>query len=104
MTKSARHEPGGGEEPACGRNSLTGQSHDEGTQHQPDDLRADVLHLGSTVQAHGTGDITLEAGDAKAHVSGVAQLGQHQSRYAHQNAGNDDQPILFFHYKTPLSF
>jgi hypothetical protein len=41
---------------------------------EADDLRADVLHDGGTVEPQGTGDVALEAGHADAHVGRIAQL------------------------------
>ena len=48
------------------------------------------------MQAQGTRDVPQKAGDAEAHVAGVAQAHQHQGRQAHHDAGNRHQNVDLF--------
>ena len=87
-----------GEEPALARNSLAARA----AQHDADDLGTHVLDFARTVETQGTGNVPLKAGDAEAHVLGVADSGQHQRGNAHHNTGQNDQsvafqPVFFFH-------
>ena len=47
------------------------------------------------MQTQGAGNVTLEAGNAEAHVLGVAQSLQKQGGQAHHNACDDYEPVLF---------
>ena len=99
---------GGGSGAGLGPELLTDEGHDAGAQDDADNLGADILHDLGTVQAHGTHDVTLEAGDAEAHVLGIAQGLQQQSRRAHHNARDNHQPVFlekpFHNVNNPFSF
>lgn len=101
--EGAQHEACGGGGAGLGPEFLGGHGHDERAQHQTDDLRPDVLHLGCAVHTHRAGDVPQEAGDAEAHVGGVAQMGQHHSGQTDHRAGDDHDPTYFFHVMC-LSF
>ena len=84
------------------RQLLRSESGAEGAQHEADDLRPDVLHLPGAVEADGARDIPQEAGNAEAHVAGVAVGRQHQGGDADDHAGEQDhavlpEPVGFFH-------
>ena len=53
------------------------------------------------MQTDSARDITLKAGDAEAHVGRVAERRQHKCRDADDNAGQNDEQILFFHVLFP---
>ncbi len=98
----AQQEAHGGRGAGPGPEFLGGQSRAEGAQHETDDLRPDVLHLPGAVEADGARNVPQEAGDAEAHVAGVAVGRQHQGRDADDHAGEQDhavlpEPVGFFH-------
>ena len=103
--EEAQHEPGHGSAAALGGPLLTHQREDQAAQHQTDDLRPDVLHGGGAVQAHRTGDVPYKAGDAEAHVGGVAQQHQHCRNDADAKARRQRNGKFFFvvHRKIPPS-
>ena len=98
----AQQEAHGGGGAGTGTELLRGESGAEGAQHEADDLRPDVLHLPGAVEADGARDIPQEAGNAEAHVAGVAVGRQHQGGDADDHAGEQDhavlpEPVGFFH-------
>ena len=99
--ESAEHEPQGRRGTGLGFPFLRGDGHQEAAEDQTDDLRTDILHLGCRMQTDSARDITLKAGDAEAHVGRVAERRQHKCRDADDNAGQNDEQILFFHVLFP---
>ena len=99
--ESAEHEPQGGRGTGLGFPFLRGDGHQEAAEDQTDDLRTDILHLGCRMQTDSARDITFKAGDAEAHVGRVAERRQHECRDADDNAGQNDEQILFFHVLFP---
>ena len=93
--QGAHGETGGGGGTGLGAEFLADKGHDAGTQDNADDLGTDILHHGCAVQTQGAGNVTLEAGNAEAHVLGVAQSLQKQGGQAHHNARDDYEPVLF---------
>ena len=100
--KAAQHKPHGRGGTGPCPELPGGHGHDEGAQHQADDLRAEVLHLGSAVKSAGACNVPQEAGDAEAHVGGVAQQGQGNGRQAHGYTGGNDDDVFFLHRIIPL--
>jgi hypothetical protein len=49
------------------------------------------------VHTAGTYDIPEEAGDAEAHIGGVAEDGQQNRCQTNSTAGQNNEPIYFFH-------
>ena len=102
--EQAQHKAAGGGGPGTAPELPGGHGGKQRAQHDADDLRTDVLHLGGAVQAQSARDVTLEAGDAEAHVLRVSGGGEDQGGYAHHHAGQQDQPVVpqptvFFHFK-----
>ncbi|CAN4007616.1 HTH cro/C1-type domain-containing protein, partial [Dysosmobacter welbionis] len=103
-----QHKPAGGRGPGLCPELPGSQSCRRGPHHDADDLRPDVLHIGGAVEPQGAGDVPQEAGDAEAHVLGVAGGGKDQGGNAHGHARRQDQsvfpkPTLFSHKYTPHS-
>ena len=80
---------------------LRGQRHQEAAEHKADDLRADILDLGSRMQTHSACDVALKARDAEAHVGRVAERRQHECCDADDNTGQNDEQVFFFHVLFP---
>ena len=99
--ESAEHEPQGRRGTGLGFPFLRGDGHQEAAEDQTDNLRTDILHLGCRMQTDSARDITLKAGDAEAHVGRVAERRQHECCDADDNAGQNDEQILFFHVLFP---
>ena len=100
-------EAGGGRGAGLCAELLADERHDAGAEDDADDLGADILHHGSTVQPQSAGDVPLEAGNAEAHVLGIAQCLQQQSGNAHHDARDDHEPVFFeksFHGSDFLSY
>ena len=93
----AQHKTGQGRRTAAGGEVLLDQSDDKGANHQTDDLGTDVLDDSSTVHTDTAGDVTDEAGDAEAHVLGVAQHHQCNGDGTNDTAANQ-QISFFFHF------
>ena len=94
--EEAQHKSGDGCAAALGGELLLAQGHDEAAQHQADDLRPDVLHGGGTVQAQTAGGIPQEAGDAEAHIGGIAEKDQQRGNDADDQSGDDDLDSFAF--------
>ena len=93
-------QEGGG--PALTLELLEAEGRDQRAQDDAHDLRAEVLDRLGSVEAQSAGDIPLKAGDAEAHVFGIAQTGQQEGCRADQQTGQQDEPVLpkpFFHVK-----
>ena len=104
----AQNEAAGGGGTGFGPEFLGADGRQQGAQNDADDLRADVLDLVGAVQSQRAGNVPLKAGDAEAHVPGVAGGGQHQSRDTDHDAGQQDQtvlaePVVFSHPNTPIT-
>ena len=76
-------------------------------QHHAEDLRPQVLDDGRAVQADGPGDVAVEAGDADAHVAGIAHALQQDGQRAqdepcadHARRGGEEVGTGF--HDTPL--
>ena len=93
----AQHESGRGGRARLRAELARCERHDERAQHQAQDLRAQILHLRGAVQAERARDVPLKAGDAEAHVGGVSQRGQRQGRDSDDDAGQNHEPVSFFH-------
>ena len=103
-----QHKPAGGGGAGLGPELLGRQGRGRRAHHDADDLRTDVLHIGGAVEPQGAGDVPQEAGDAEAHVPGVAGGGEHQGGDADRHARHQDQPVvtnpvLFSHRYTPYT-
>ena len=94
--EEAQHEAGDGGAAALGGELLAAQGHQEAAQHQTYDLRPDILHGGGAVQAKTAGDIPQEAGNAEAHVGGIAEVDQQSGDDADDQTGDDDLPSFAF--------
>ena len=81
-----------------------GNAHDKGTHDQTYDLGTDILHHSSTVHTAGAYDVPKEAGNAEAHVGGVAKGGQQDGCQTDSAAGQNNEPVYFFHFGFRLSF
>jgi len=68
---------------------------EKAAKNKADDLRPDVLHCGSTMQAKRAGNIAQEAGYAKAHIDRIAQHDQKGSNDANAQSGSQDTPSFF---------
>ncbi|MFR0798992.1 MAG: hypothetical protein ACLSHJ_09810 [Oscillospiraceae bacterium] len=77
---------------------------EERAEHEADDLRTDVLHLGGAVQAAGARGVAQEAGDTEAHVGGVAHRRENEGGKADGHAREDDTPMDLFHFLHSLFF
>ena len=79
---------------------------DERAEQDADDLRTEVLHDLRAVHAERAGRVAQEAGDAEAHVAGVAVRAQNERRNADHKSGDEDQPVVFqpvvFHFFPSL--
>ena len=73
---------------------------DERAEQDADDLRTEVLHDLRAVQTESAGRVAQEAGDAEAHVAGVAVRAQNERRNADHKSGDEDQPVVF----QPVAF
>ena len=88
--EEAQHKPGDRSAAALGGELLLDKRHAEAAQHQTDDLGPDVLYGGGTVQTQTTSGIPQEAGNAEAHVGGIAEKDQQRSNDADDQSGDDD--------------
>ena len=91
----AHGKAGGGRGTGLGTELLADECHDAGAQNDTDDLGTDILYHGSAVQAQSANDVTLKAGNAEAHVLGIAQSLQQQSGNTHYHARDDHEPVFF---------
>ena len=94
----AEHEADRGGRARAGLEFLARNAHDERAEHETDDLRTDILHLRGAVQAAGARNVAQEAGDAEAHIRGVAERRQNERGKTHGGTGNDDAQMYFFHF------
>ena len=85
----SEHEPGNGGGTAARLEIAKGQRRAKGTDHQADDLGAQVLDNSRAVQADGSGHVTLETGHADAHVGWVAVELKDNGQYADKRAGDN---------------
>ena len=97
----AEHKAERGRRTGSGFPFLRGQRHQEAAEHKTDDLRADILDLGSRMQTHSACDVALKARDAEAHVGRVAERRQHECCDADDNTGQNDEQVFFFHVLFP---
>ena len=94
-----------GRRAGAGLELLARHAHEERAEHEADDLRTDVLHLGGAVQAAGARGVAQEAGDTEAHVGGVAHRRENEGGKTDGHAREDDAPMDLFHFlSTPCSF
>ena len=94
-----------GRRAGAGLELLARHAHEERAEHEADDLRTDVLHLGGAVQAAGARGVAQETCNAEAHVGGVAHRRENEGGKTDGHAREDDTPMDLFHFlSTPCSF
>ena len=88
---------------AFGLELAADQSHHHGTEDNTDNFRTDILDYRRGVHLDTAGNITDKAGDAEAHVAGIAEGGQNNGGRTDHQAGENDQKmrIRFLHRKEP---
>lgn len=82
------------------------EGHGHGPEHEADDFRPDVLHDGGAMQTETACNVAFEAGDAYAHVGGIAEFLQQNGCNADDRTDEDDaggagKRILAVHEKAP---
>jgi len=90
-----QQEAGNGGRTANGLPFLLAKGHDHGTQSDTGDLRTYILYNCCAVKLYSAGDVSEEAGDAEAHVCGVAQHGQYYCCNTDYEASDDYRKMLF---------
>ena len=96
MTNAPSTKRSAGRRTGSGFPFLRGQRHQEAAEHKTDDLRADILDLGSRMQTHSACDVALKARDTEAHVGRVAERRQHECCDADDNTGQNDEQVFLF--------
>ena len=79
-----------------------GRGGQERAQYEPDYFRAYVLDFCGAVHTKPARDITQEAGDAEAHIGGIACCGKPQRSEAGDKTGQKDETVVFVHRESPL--
>ena len=101
--KAAQYKPERRRRAGLGPELSGGHSHDKSAQHQTDNLRPHILHLVCAVHSQGPRDVPQETGDAEAHVGRITKGGQQHRSQSHSAAGQNNEPIYFFHRNASLS-
>ena len=102
----AENETDDGSGTAPGPEFARHEGHGHGPEHEADDFRPDVLHDGGAMQTETACNVALEAGDAYAHVGGIAEFLQQNGCNADDRTDEDDaggagKRILAVHEKAP---
>jgi len=80
---------------------MKAQRGNQAAEYKADDFRPDILDCGGAMQPERAGNIAQKAGDAKAHVDGIAQHDQKRCDQSDRQSGKDDG-VLFQHIHTCL--
>ena len=101
--KAAEHDEKSQDKAGHGRASSSGeefppcQGKKQASQNKPDDFRPYVLDIGGGVESQRPGSVPEEAGNAEAHIHGIAEKHQKGGQDTDEGSGGQDCDFFIFH-------
>ena len=96
--EKAQNKPGQRRGAALGRPFLFQAGHQEAAQNQTDNFGPDVLDDGGGVQLQTAGGVPQEAGNAEAHIGGIAEQHQQHGNDSDGQTGQNDGKFFVFQF------
>ena len=88
---------------AAGRELLLCEGKQEASEHKADKLWADILNRLRSVKPEAASGIADKAGDAEAHVGGIAEEHEHRCDDSDDGAASDDRSLLLLQVHNEVS-